>query len=683
MSGDTHDHPHDLDGLMADASALDAAVAQAQDALGAAQAEAGQQQGDCKLYEVSGIGRYAIANAPGWRPVLDLVRDPSVDINFSLTNYPAFDAVLSDHARSDHLDFPDDEQYDTRLWRNLRDNIAAVRNALMQLYYANTPEGVSTGDAEKSLREIAAYVGDALTNNMKFAGIVKNHDPSQPFIDLDRAAAPDGAGAQYLWEEILKRQRRSGWNFLSHYGNWHLPASPPHLICNGEGNDVAMLEADLANLEGEREALQNRFDAQAATTIEDLDFIGEHMLDTNAQALQSVGGMDASQRERAVQLARDILDKLKLKFGDKQALDGLNIRPEDGVSILGSLTSVGDTYRALLAWARTLDPAIVQDRSVMAATQAFGQLAFMAKTEAHRLALGARNHAMADRLGAQLSALAHFRPKPGTSFGDLMTRVRAGIDAVMQVKSISGPGAQVGHSRDKDIGGGTYMSAAPIAGLAAQTTTDGSNRNAVGKISEDMVRAQDAAAQAQANRIQSQLAANRAQQATGTAQSASQGNSATTPSRSGSGRGQQALRQARVQQQLRSSSSVTALAQANLTAAQRNAALMQRNAAMRSLATHHDEHHDEHHPSNLNRMQQLVNADMQRAIKAATNTQGLAGAPVVVGRSGLQAMAAGQQKVMKNMYGKASKVEAPGSDEEKRRKDLLPPPPPPNKGRSI
>lgn len=169
---------------------------------------------DFSLHEIHGVGRYAIPRYFGWNPLIDIIRNPAANIDFSLKDYPAFDAVVAEHTKSPHLIDPLDVNFfgeDYESYRKLRENIAAVRNFLMQTYYVDTPTGMTPSKAEKSLREIAAFVGEGLHNNWLFLGMIPNHNPTKPFISISDACEGDGRGAQYIYEKILEMQRHSSW----------------------------------------------------------------------------------------------------------------------------------------------------------------------------------------------------------------------------------------------------------------------------------------------------------------------------------------------------------------------------------------------------------------------------------------------------------------------------------------
>lgn len=599
---DTEQNEPTLSQMAREAQALDDAIARAADELQAISAAASdadrlaeQSEENCTIHEVSGVGRYAIPAEPGWEALLDVVHDKSVDINYSPTEYPVFDGIIQDITKSPFLDDPDEPKYDRNDFIHVRENIAAVRNFLMQTYYANTPPGMTDADARRALSEIATFVGEGLLNNLRYAGIIGYHDLNKPFIDHSQASKPNGVGAQYIYEEILKHQRQSNWwrpfaQVVSMFGgkkpeDWMLPNAleTPFTESNAEIAEKGHLaEAAVAqrlrNLEDERDALH--FAMEDTALAIDMEAMGNQLLAT-ADRLNDITQLSEPVQRRAIDIAKDILSKLKITIGDKNLLDGLHMNPQDDRQTLGGILGVAHVYERLLAWGRGIDASIAQHPSIMAATQAVGQLGYLAKLEALRVAQSVGNGMLADRIAARIAALPPiYKNVDAGNFGELLNRVEGGIDTVLnRIQELQGPGAGVGHTPYKELG--SFMGNAPTAGLAMQLTGDGSNRDSVGKRNAEVMAAEEAVARAQAARIQSQTA-DRARQ---------QGQSTPQPARS-TGRGQQALQQA--QRQQRQGTSVMSQANLNSMNAQQRAAYLARiNAA--HLHHHHDDHHD-HHP---------------------------------------------------------------------------------------
>lgn len=638
---DTDNTEPTLEQMARAAQALDDAIARAADELqdiSAAASEADrlaeQDEENCTIHEVSGVGRYAIPTESGWAALLDVVHDKSVDINYSPNEYPVFDAVIQKVTEDRGLDDPDEAKYDSRTYINLRDNIAAVRNFLMETYYANTPDGMSSADARRALEEIATFVGEGLLNNERYGGIIPYHDPSKPFIDLGQASESGGAGAQYIYEEILKQQRQSNWwrpfaAVVALFGgkkpvDWMLPGgmSTPFLSSTieiaAQGHLAeTMANERLRNLQAERDALE--FSMEQTALAVDMEAMGDQLLST-VDRLNDVTQLSEPVQRTAIDIAKDILRKLKVTIGDKNVLDGLRMNPQDDRQALGGMLGVAHVYERLLAWGRGIDASIAQHPSIMAATQAVGQLGYLSKLEALRVAKAIGNGVLADRIAARIAALpAVYKNVTAANFGELLNRVEGGIDTVLnRIQEIQGPGAGVGHTPYKDLG--SYMSGAPIAGLAMQLTGDGANRDSVGKRNAEIMAAEEAVAQAQAARIQSQTA-DRARQ---------QGQQAPQQQARGA-RGQQQVQAARQQQQRQGT-----LSQANLnamTAQQRAAYLARVNAAN----AHQDEHHD--HPPVVQKIDpKLVNPALLNKIKAATNMTGVNTNDLTTGKAAFNKM---------------------------------------------
>lgn len=661
------------DGPLREGEALDNAIARAHAEIDAMMqaAKAAADDGDNGVYtlhEIPEAGRYAVPRLRGWKPLLDIVHDPEADINFSLSDYPSFDTILDEHFGSPYLSDPLDDKYES--YTHLRENIAAVRNFLMETYYSNPPAGMSPDKIRTAMEQIAAYLGDGLYNNWLLFGAVPNHNPTKPFVSIDRAKQPNGEGAQYLYEKILEMQRHSNWlrpfaPIVAMFGgkstiDWHLPgveSTPFNMLYEGDlanpainavptEAEIAAAAQRLAQLEARRNYVR---EANAFTMLAvDLDSIGNHLLYT-ADNLQAMASLSEPVRREAVEIAKDILRKLKISIGDMNILEGLRLKPKDDLAALGAIKGVVMVYERLLAWGKRIDPSIMQHPSVLAATQSVGQLGYLAKMEALRAAKAAGNTALADKIAGQIARIPpYFANTNQTRFGGLLERIEQGIDTVLnRIQEINGPGAMVGHSPAKELG--SYMNATPIAGNSMLLSSDGtSSRNARAAA---IMEAEDAAARAQAARIQQQSA--RAHQS-GQGQQRT-----TTPTRSATGR--QAVQQARAAAQSSSSSTNPAM----------NAQQAARNAQLRRTAwqaSHHDDEHDAHaHEQHID--PRILNPKLLQSVRQATNTSGLKTAPVTTGRASFNAM---QQHPAQDHH----------DEDEKKKKDqqLIQPPIPP-KGR--
>jgi hypothetical protein len=648
-------------------ASLDAAQKAALDAIrqAAASAKAAESQDtnlDYSMHEVNGIGRYVIPRYTGWKPLLKIIHDPVPNIDFSANIYPAFDGVIGERFQSPYLLDPLHDKYES--YESLRDNLAAVRNFLLQTYFANTPDGITKFKAEQALNEIATFVGDGLYNNWKFAGVIPHHTPGKPFISLYEARKPNGEGAQYIYERILEMQRQSSWMrpfsaVVALFGgkqipNWNLPdTSATHFtdfyetdITDGttlnDADKLALATDKLNGLDAKRQALR---DARILTTVAvDLDAIGNHLLYT-AGNMVGVAHISDPVRRDAVDIAKDILKKLKVSLGDKQMLDGLKLTPNEDMAVLGSVKGVAMVYERLLAWARANNDAeIFKHPSIIAATQAIGQLGYVAKHEASRMASVAGNSVLAENIDSQIKRLpAGYTELRGASFGNLLDRLERGIDTVInRIQEVSVSGAKVGFSAGNELGSSS-VNAAPTAGIVNHAAT----RNAQAAMADQL------AAQAEALRMNSQLtdqARRQQMQAEGSrqAQPTAQSPAQQSQARNTSTVGRQAAANARSAQRQSSSAAVNvptapnaAMTPAQMQAMQRNASLM---AANRAAHDREDQLHTEQNQRMADQARQAASAKAAaraalridpsaiQGFKQATNMAGVTGAPVVTGR---------------------------------------------------
>ncbi len=511
--------------------AIDEALAKARLELGAMTESASAANGatdasapDYSLHEVAGVGRYAVVRKTGWRPLLNVIHTPEANIDFSATLYPAFDGIIGEQFPSPYLLDPMNDKFNS--YKHLRDNIAAVRNFLMETYYVDTPAGMTPEKAKQSLSEIADYVGKGLNNNYLFLGVIPNHHLGKPFISINEACATGGAGAQYLYEKILEMHRQSSWMrpfaaVIALFGG-HTPPDwmpPPahetefttlfsdeitHAQAGAAHDAVNKQTASVAELEAARQRLIDKH--QLSTVATDLNMMGDQLV-YNASNMQNVAQLSEPVRRDAIEIAKDILKKLRFSLGDITIKNGLNLPPSDDASALGAIKGVSLIYERMLGWARGIDPHIMQHPSVLAATQAIGQMGYLAKMEALRMAKLCGNEKLAGEITTQMASVpASYRTASDAKFAGLIDKIESGINVLMtRVQTINGPNAMIGHSASKEVG--QSINQAPTAGLGQQATSSGhTTNNDAAKRNAELVAAENAFQQTQAARIQQQNA---------------------------------------------------------------------------------------------------------------------------------------------------------------------------------
>lgn len=651
--------------LEQDIGALDAAIAQAHaelerlnaDADTASQNNGTVAGGAFSAHEVPGIGRYVVPRYTGWKALHALIRDPVANIDYFEPDYPSFDNIITQHFNSPPFLDPADDEFDS--YQNLRDNISAVRNFLMMSFYA-PHSGMTPDKAKKALEEIAAFVGDGLYNNWQVTvlglPILGYHDPLKPFLSLSAARAGNGKGAQYLYEKILEYQKRWDWSrpfdaIRQLFGlgeRYNLPPAngtgftdifPKDITTQviGNGNmaqvnsalmaavaKVNALEAKRSQLNGVRELNQ---------MADELEYIGDHLLQkaTQLSGSESIAALAKPVKMDAIAEARKILDGLKKWVGDKNILDGLKLKPTEDMSTFHAVKGVTEVYSRLLAWARGVDATIMNHPGIQAATQAMGQLGYLAKLEALNFAKAAGNNARVQRLTDELKNVdARFAAATDATFGGLLGKLENGINLIIErVTAKDVPGAMVAHHAGNDLG--SYMSSAPTAGMAQTLGGEAGNavRDAVGKRNAELLMAEEAQLQAQASQIQHQNAARDRQQ--GNTQS-------TTPARPAPGRA--AVQTARRQS---TASSTTTSVNPNANIAQRQQQLL---ASQRNMLNAHHMHELEEqvhhaHDAQMAREQAMRNAlknmNMNK-LQQSVSTKGLSTAqnPATMGKAAYQ-----------------------------------------------
>lgn len=623
---------------------------------------------DFEMYEATGIGRYVIMRDKGWEPLYNIISNDKdqksivANIDFSANIYPEFDGVIGEHFESPYLLDPLDDKFMS--FKPLRDNLAAVRNFLIQSYFANPPHGMTDEKAKDCLNQIAGYVGDGLYNNWLFLGVIPNHDPRKPFIDIERASEPDGKGAQYIYDKILEMQRQSSWlrpfdAVKALFGgkkqhDWNLPSASATGFLEDFRSELtheeslAQQEAAAVQSVAAIEAkLQAVHDSRALTNAAtDIDSLGNQLIYT-AMHMEGVAQLSEPVRRDAVDIAHEILRKLKISIGSHNLLDGLKMKPSDDMATLGGIKGVAMVYERLLAWARANnDNAIFQHPSVLAATQAIGQLGYQAKREAQRMAILAKNNVVADAIGEQLKRLpAAYTQVGNATFGSLLETVENGINTILaRTQEVSVNGAKVGHSVEDSLG--TTLNREPTAGTGKQAgIDDAAQRNA------QALAADQQAQTATAQRIHSQLA-NQARQQQAQGQQAAQSQQPAPRGNSTVGRQSLQAAQSARQQQRQTTTATTNPnnpAMAALTPAQQQLLARQASVAATAEAARRREEQNRLEQQRLQQISQKetaaraaqravqraamrIDPSMLSGMRNATSLNGVAqGTPVVTG----------------------------------------------------
>ncbi len=470
-----------------------------------------------KLKVGGDIGDYVIPPVLSWETLYAVVKDHSYDIDYSLQKYPAFDGLVDENFNSDEFVNPLNKRYEK--WADLRDNIACVRNYLMIYYFAQNPKNMSEQAAEDAMEDIAKFIGRGCYNNFLFLGLIPNHNPLEDFIDIEKASAPGGDGARYIYERILAKNRSSSWlkpfseviDFFSGSSvkDWQIPPTnqtpfDPYyselLIDEALSVDAVDAAIDEANrlrdlLASTREHFHAQLQLQRQSN--DLDALGNQLLFSAASAHHVVGLKEPVRRD-AVEIAKDILRKLKVSIGDINVKDGLRLNPDDDVAAIGAIKGVMGVFEKMLSHARSVDASVLNHPAVISATQAFGQIGYLAKLEAFRFASKLGDTTTAQMIKDQLQRIPDFYATSAhPKLGDLIERIEVGMDVVLsRLQQISGPASLLSKDMHDTVGTSMDTASAGLQNHIASAIGVQSNQNA-----QLAQQAADLAARTQAARL--------------------------------------------------------------------------------------------------------------------------------------------------------------------------------------
>jgi hypothetical protein len=155
-----------------------------------------------------------------------------------------------------------------------------------------------------------------------------------------------------------------------------------------------------------------------------------------ALELQSIDTLKTPAREEAVELAREILRKLKLSLGDKQVMDGLgHARPEEKARLSEKLAEMVDMYKNLLFEAAQTTPGILDDPRVKQANDTVGGFSHAVTLMAAR-EMPTSAAAAAQQISAEAASMPNqWKHLSGQTVSRLMNNMEHGLEkAVSEIE---------------------------------------------------------------------------------------------------------------------------------------------------------------------------------------------------------------------------------------------------------
>lgn len=393
------------------------------------------------------VGRWLVPKQNTLDAHFAMVRNRQLDIDFSPANYPGFDQIFTE--KYEGKGFFDPEHANFPKYEPLRDNLATVRNYILTQYFPD--DGTQDPKRAAQLKEIAEFLAEGLNNDKSYFGFMPAHNPFKPFIDVKLASAPNGEGARYLYSKILEMQRQSNWSRPfdkitelfggTPSGGWGLPRledsifslDAPQIDNDDEQKDIGERIGSLAALfdalEQKRAALRERF--RLRDKANDLNTLADQILFSYYEIRDGVEALAQPIRREAIDIAHDILNKMKIRLSSAEA--GMLVqRPDnDDTDALGEISGVARLLQRMAGFVRSAGENALAIPAVAAAHQALGQIAFMAKTSAYNHAVLAGDSKRVSALGAQLTELKSLGfGASNVSMSSLIGKLQQGVDAL-------------------------------------------------------------------------------------------------------------------------------------------------------------------------------------------------------------------------------------------------------------
>lgn len=142
----------------------------------------------------------------------------------------------------------------------------------------------------------------------------------------------------------------------------------------------------------------------------------------------SVDDLDDENKERSVQLAREILEKLKVQIGASLIEHGLHDLPVETNELLSDMSQLTDLFDYYISTARAMDDQFMHDSQVLAAIDASDALTYQMVKAAMRAAKEHDEEEEIEQMRAHMQMLGKQAKDPTEeTFGELINKMEMGI----------------------------------------------------------------------------------------------------------------------------------------------------------------------------------------------------------------------------------------------------------------
>lgn len=399
---------------------------------------------------IEGLGKFIVPAENTLQNHFSLIYDRDNLLDFSAEQSPAFDGVMEQHFRAPAFSLPEHPHYFD--YEPLRDNVSVVRNYVMQSLLSQhdirDPDEFYT--VSQKMEEMSSEIGKALQRD----NAVFSRPGSVKLSTLD-ASAP-GTGAAMIYDLLCKKQESSkSFSGIKNFfgvgtSEWNLAPieSSPFSKANVDAfclTHPPQVEPEVTPQPEPAPVPQPTPEATAEKGLsqaQKLAALGTGIAGA-AFSLDRVHALSQPVKTRSVELAREILDKLRVTLGGTSQDQWLELPAEAAMQANESLRSISSVYADLYQQALQVNPALEQDATMQQSNAAMGKLAYLMKQQAGMKLIDEGRADEASLIMQELETYPEaWQPAPNETPDILLAQVQTGMDqaqATLQLQSPAQP----------------------------------------------------------------------------------------------------------------------------------------------------------------------------------------------------------------------------------------------------
>ena len=440
-----------------------------------------------QVFSPAGVGKFVRPKENTWiRHELAVV---GAGLDFSTKRYE-FDSIVAHFAKLPAAFDPKNSKYEK--YADLRMNIAVMRNYLLNHFFpdGDVDNDVRDQNAAHSLNQVAMHIGKMLERGNQWT-------PSLgPSVTPSRASVK-GEGAAEIYQKLLRGQTlrkvvspvMAPINFVRGRSNmnWRLPSleetpfDPRNLAAP---LDIVTSDSDVSSSSGGRPDSRGPLPDRERWDVisHSFDDLGAALAGA-AAPLATVDDLSQPVKDRAIELARDILEKLKIRFSDMPVAALLDHSDTAEVyKLLRETQQLSQLFYSQAGRAVLTNPNLLYDSDVQIAFDALGKLSCQAKLQALKYSEESGNTENALMIAKDIESMPEsWRQAGNMTVGQLLGAVQLGFERVFL--HLQEQNQTTDESRTlmntQEYGQNTLMSAAPAIGqglASASMGTQGSSR---------------------------------------------------------------------------------------------------------------------------------------------------------------------------------------------------------------